>query len=237
MVHEDFDLESLAEYLHLTPAQVSRMVDRGQLPARRVGGQWRFSQAELHHWLEERIGAADEAGLIHVEGALQRADGEFGAATVLIADLLPLEAIAAPLEARTRSSIISAMVALAARTGLLWDPEAMTEAVRARENLHPTALDNGVALLHPRRPMPSILAEPLLALGRLHKGLPFGGPRGEPTDVFVLVGSGDDRGHLRTLARLSRLLGVAGFLEGLRELSEPTAIRAFIASMESQIPA
>ncbi len=34
----------------------------------------------------------------------------------------------------------------------------MAEAVRSREQMQPTALENGVALLHPRRPMAKILA-------------------------------------------------------------------------------
>ena len=50
----------------------------------------------------------------------------------------------------------------------------MADAVRAREDMMPTALDIGVALLHPRRPLASILDRPLLALGRTDRGIPFG---------------------------------------------------------------
>ena len=46
---EDLDVPKLAEYLHLTPEQVKKMAVRGRLPGRRVGGQWRFSEAEIHH--------------------------------------------------------------------------------------------------------------------------------------------------------------------------------------------
>ena len=81
----------------------------------------------------------------------------------------------------------------------------MVEAVRAREELHPTALDSGVALLHPRRPMPSILGGPILAMARTERGIPFGGRHGADTDLFFLICSIDDRDHLQTLARLSRL--------------------------------
>jgi len=35
---DDFDLDSLAAYLHLSTAQVARMADRGQIPGRRVSG-------------------------------------------------------------------------------------------------------------------------------------------------------------------------------------------------------
>ena len=49
----------------------------------------------------------------------------------------------------------------------------MVEAVRAREEMHSTALDNGVALLHPRRPTVTDLAEAVLALGISPGGIPF----------------------------------------------------------------
>ena len=70
MAEESFDIDSLAVYLHLTPEQVRKMADRDRLPGRRVGGQWRFSKAEIHHWFEDRIGASNENELIEVEKVL-----------------------------------------------------------------------------------------------------------------------------------------------------------------------
>lgn len=234
MPQTDFDIDTLAAYLHLAPAQVCKLADRGKLPGRKVAGQWRFSQAEIHHWLESRIGLSDEADLIHVEGVLQRAAGAAQQADISIAELLPQDAIAVPLLARTRNSVITSMVDLAANTGWLWDPKAMTEAVRVREDMHPTALENGVALLHPRRPMAKILAQPFLALGRTDSGIPFGA--GVPlTDVFFLICSTEDRGHLRVLARLSRVLTVPGFLDGLRYAPDAAAAHEWIAEREKRL--
>ncbi len=155
--------------------------------------------------------------------------------TISLAELLPAAAIAIPLEARTKNSVITGMVQLATATGLLWDDVKMAEAVRARENLHPTALDSGVALLHPRRPLASILAEPFLALGVTVHGIPFGGGR-SLTDVFFLICSVDDRGHLRVLARLSRLLGHTGFLSALRGVVDARDVRPLIQEYERQLP-
>lgn len=234
MASSDFDIDSLANYLHLTPAQVSKMAERGRLPGRKIGGQWRFSEAEIHHWLEDRIGVSDAEQLEQVETVLDRRAGEFRE-VVCIADLLPIESVAIPLVARTQPSVIDKMTRLAANSGLLWDPEKMAAAVRERENLHPTALDIGVALLHPRRPLPGILAEPLLALGRTHQGIPFGGARGDLTDVFFLICSTDDQVHLRTLARLSRLLSTDGFLAGIREAADPAEALARISRVEADV--
>jgi PTS system nitrogen regulatory IIA component len=234
MASRDFDVDSLAAYLHLSPQQVARMADRGKLPGRKISGQWRFAEAEVHHWLEDRIGLSDEGELVQMESVLDRRRGE-QAEVVSLAKMLPLDAIAVPLQARTRGSVIGEMAQLAARTGLLWDPERMAEAVRERESLHPTALDIGVALLHPRRPMPNILAEPFLALGRTYQGVPFGGVRGGLTDLFFLILSTDDRGHLRTLARLSRLLGDSTTLDGLRCCENPASTRDWIALREAEL--
>ncbi|MBI2826949.1 MAG: PTS sugar transporter subunit IIA [Planctomycetia bacterium] len=235
MPDEDFDVDRLAAYLHLAPAQVAKLAERGNLPGRKVAGAWRFSPAEIHHWLEERIGLSDAEELVRVENALQRAR-EAAEPVISIAAMLPVAAIEIPLPARTRNSAITSMVEIAARTGWLWDPAKMAEAVRSREDLYPTALETGVALLHPRRPLAGILDRPLLALGRSDQGIPFASRRGLLTDVFFLICSVDDAGHLRTLARLSRLLAAPGFLDQLRAAATPQEAHALIVAQEGAIP-
>jgi len=214
---EDLDIPQLAEYLHVTPDQVTKMVTRGNLPGRKVGGQWRFNEAEIHHWLEERIGLSDPNELDEVRRVLHRSSD---APTRQLSELCTVDLIANPLSARTRGSVIRGMSDLASTTGMLWDAPAMAQAVAEREKLHPTALDNGVALLHPRRPQTSILADSVLALGICQAGLPFSN-RGQLTDIFFLICSYDDSSHLRILAKLSRLVSDDAFLDGLRSSDSP----------------
>lgn len=231
---EDFDLASLATYLHLSPQQVQKLAERGKIPGRKVAGQWRFSRAEIHHWLERRIGlATEDDDLVEMEAQLREQAPTSG--DVNIVSLLPREAIEVPLAARTRNAVIRRMVEVAARTGWLWDVDAMTEVVLAREEMHPTALENGVALLHPRRPLSRILEQPFLAFGRTASGIPFGSQSGTLTDCFFLICSVEDRGHLRTLARLSRILAVPEFLPQLRGLEDPVEIRKLIAQTEARL--
>jgi len=234
MPYSDFDLPALARYLHFAPQQVAKLADRGQLPGRKVGGEWRFAKADIHHWLESRIGLSDEEELLEVEGVLNRSAPIQYEQDISIAEMLPLEAIAIPLPARTRSSVIDSMVELAAQTGWLWDPQAMAEAVRSREEMHSTALANGVALLHPRRPLPKILAQAFVALGVTSTGIPFGADV-PMTDVFFLLASTEDRGHLRTLARLSRILTTPAFIESLRTAPDAKAARQLFIDMEEKM--
>ena len=71
MSEDDFDKSTLATFLHLTPAQIEKMANRGRLPGRRVGGEWRFSRIEIHHWFEDRIGLSDQIELEQVEKELE----------------------------------------------------------------------------------------------------------------------------------------------------------------------
>jgi PTS system nitrogen regulatory IIA component len=232
---DDFDLDSLAAYLHLDPAKVRRMADRGKIPGRRVGGAWRFSRAEIHHWLEERILDSDADERARLETVLERDAGADEAEEATLDALLPVEAVAVPLAARTRASVISSMVELAAGTGWLWDPDRMIDAVRQREDLFPTAVEGGVALLHPRRPLGNILGRPFLAFGRTEAGIPFGDPSGGLTDLFFLILSVDDPGHLRALARLGRILGAPGLLDDLRDAEGPEETRRILVEREQRL--
>jgi PTS system nitrogen regulatory IIA component len=230
------NLPQLSRYLHLPEEQVRKLVDRGSIPSRRVNGNYLFSKDEVHRWLEARIGVSDDKELYRIEQTLDATvpAGEIEQ-PVWISSLIPSGAIAVPLQSRTKDSVIRSMVQLAENTGLLWDSAEMTEAVKQREELHTTALDNGVALLHSRRPLPGILGDTFITMGIVPSGLHFGGGFDSMTDVFFLICSLDDRVHLRILTRLSRILTVPNFLDTLRTLGNESEIRHWILRTESDL--
>jgi PTS system nitrogen regulatory IIA component len=235
MASKDFDIDQLAAYLHVTPDQVTKMASRGKLPGRKVNGQWRFSESEIHHWLEEQIGVSDAAELEKVEKILERNWDTTIDDRSTLSEFMMVEAIEIPLHARTRGSVIREMSRLAASTGLLWDADTMAEAVQAREALHPTALENGVALLHPRRPQTSILSDSLVALGISPQPIPFGNAAGHLTDVFFLICSTDDQVHLRILARLARIVSDEVFMTMLRSTTSPSEALELIRTTEEEL--
>lgn len=217
----------------MMPEQISKLLERGQLPARRIAGQWRFSRAEINLWLEERIGISSDEELAAMETNLERVDTS-GTGEVSIEKLLTTDAIAVPLLGSSRTKIVTAMCELAASTGKLWDPEKMAQAVLQREAMHPTVLDIGVALLHPRRPQSNILAEAVIALGITRSGIPFGGRSGL-ADVFFLICATSDHEHLRILARLSRMIHEPDWMIQLRAAKSVAAVHSLIASRDAEL--
>ena len=47
-------LEQAAALLQVDAAEVAALADAGELPGRRIGGDWRFPRAALLEWLAAR---------------------------------------------------------------------------------------------------------------------------------------------------------------------------------------
>jgi PTS system nitrogen regulatory IIA component len=229
MTNEMMDMEQLAAYLQRDIREVGKLASRGHLPGHKVGGQWRFARAEINHWIETQLPAYTEQQLATLDSAGD-GDGE-----PLLAGLLSEASVAVPLPASTRASVLKELVNLAEQSWQVYDPEAVLEAIRTREEMGSTALPSGVAIPHPRRPLPAALGESVLAYGRTASPLPFGAPMGGLTDIFFLVCCRDDRTHLRVLARLTRLLMRPEFLDELRAAETPGETWDKIAAAERQL--
>ena len=134
-----------------------------------------------------------------------------------VSSLLAVETVQVPLKARTKRSVFECLVEVAGRTWKIWEPSAVLKAVQEREELMSTAFDQGMAIPHPRHPLPDSLEDSVLAFGRTLGGIPCGAPNNSLTDLFFLVVCRDSRTHLHVLARLGRMFQRPDFLQQLRE--------------------
>jgi PTS system nitrogen regulatory IIA component len=212
MGNDMMDLTQLAAYLHRDAREVSKLASRGRLPGHKVGGEWRFARAEIDQWLEGQLPGYTDKQLT----ALETRGHVEAEQEALVTQLLRPESMAVPLPARSRSSVLRELVALAGQTFHVYDPDAILEAIQQREELASTALPTGVAIPHPRRALAKALGDSVMAYGRTVSGIPFNEPSGTLTDIFFLICCQDDRTHLQVLARLSRLLLRPGFVDSLR---------------------
>jgi PTS system nitrogen regulatory IIA component len=223
------DIDALAAYLRRDVREVGKLANRGHLPGRKVAGEWRFARAEINHWLETQLAGYTEDELAGLEEA-HRAGEE-----PLLAGLLSPDTVAVPLPASTRASVLKELVNLAERSWQVYDPDALHEAIKAREEMASTALPSGVAIPHPHRPLTQALGEAVVAFGRTGRDIPFGSARGGMTDLFFLVACRDDRTHLRVMARLARLFLRPGFLEALRAAEDAADAHEVIVAAEREL--
>lgn len=53
MTDEILTLKEVAEYLKLAEKTAYRLAADGKLPGFKVGGSWRFKQADIESWIED----------------------------------------------------------------------------------------------------------------------------------------------------------------------------------------
>jgi PTS system nitrogen regulatory IIA component len=230
MSNDTMTIDQVASYLQRDAREVNKLASRGYLPGHKVGGAWRFHRAEINHWIETQMHAYTEEELTALETGGYSTEPD-----VLISNMLSVDCISVPLPATTRVSVLRELVKAAEQSWNVYDPAAIFEAVKQREDLASTALPSGVAIPHTHRPLPAILGEHVLAYGRTVNGIPFGGERGALTDIFFLVCCRDDRTHLQVLARLSRLMLRPGFVDDLRAAETPADTWKVIATAERDL--
>jgi PTS system nitrogen regulatory IIA component len=213
MSHAFISIDELADRLGRDRREVEKLVNRGRIPGRKVGGVWQFHPTEIRHWLEQEMRDYSEPELAALEEA-QRPEGSSEETPVI--SRMSRETVQVPLPGRTKRSILESLVEVAGRTWQIWEPARVLGAVLEREEIHSTGFENGVAIPHPRNPLPDALGQSVIAFGRTLSGIPFGAPRRQLSDLFFLVVCRDSRTHLSVLARLGRMMQSAGFLDALR---------------------
>ncbi len=233
MDNEIMDLDQLASYLQRDARELHKLANRGHLPGMKVAGEWRFASAEIHYWLETQLPDYTDAQLTALETGANRGadDGQ-----PLLASLLSEAAMAVPLAAGTKSSVLRELVTLAEQTWQVYDPVALLAAIQQREAQGSTALEGGVALPHPHRPLAdTIQGEALIAYARTPRGIPFGAADGGLSDIFFLVCCRDRATHVRVLARLARLLLRPGFVDQLRAAETVHATHEALVQAEREL--
>lgn len=62
MSDEILTLPEVAQLLKVAEKTVYSMAQKGQLPAFKVGGQWRFKRVDIDQWIEQRKAASRDDG-------------------------------------------------------------------------------------------------------------------------------------------------------------------------------
>jgi len=232
MSRDWFSLDELARQLGRDRREIEKLVQRGRIPGRKMAGEWQFHPTEITHWLEQEMREYTDRELAVLEQTHRST--EFTDPHP-VAALLRRETVQVPLEARTKRSVLESLVELAGRTWEVWQPAALLAAIQERETVLSTAFENGVALPHPRNPLPDALGQSVIAFGRTASGIPFGAPHRALTDLFFLVVCRDSRTHLHVLARLGRMLQTPGFVDGLRAIENSDDAYEYIREADHQI--
>lgn len=231
MPYEQMNEQQVSAYLHMDLREVQKLASRGKLPCRKVGGRMQFSKGDIDHWVELRMHELDHWELARIERGVSRHHG-FDETALLVWSLIPHNGLAVPLAAKTRDAAIRALADLADKAELVYNRDNLVMEIRNREDTCSTAMIPGVALPHPRHPLPYDIAESFVVVGLTPSGIPFGAADGSLTRLFFLICCKDDRTHLHVLARIAQILQQPGAITEMTFTDDAEALGDIILKYE-----
>jgi excisionase family DNA binding protein len=235
MPYRTFGIDEVARYLHLSHADLERLVKDRDIPFERHGKRLVFRKVEIDAWASQRILGLEGRGLAEYHQKSSRDAQQIVPHEAIMPERIQPEFIGPALTAKTKASVLRQMVALAEKTGRVCDPSALLQGLEAREELCSTGVPGGLALLHSRNPESYLFEAAFLTLGRTIQPIPFGAPDGQPTNLFFLIGCPDDRMHLHTLARLCLMAQKTDLLVDLRQAPDADAMCHCIITAEQAV--
>jgi nitrogen PTS system EIIA component len=234
MPYRTFGVDEVARYLHLSRADVDRLVKDQDIPFERHGPRLVFRKVDIDAWASPRILGLESKRLAEYHQKTSHGTQQL-VADAIMPERIQAEFIGPALTAKTKASVLRQMTALAGKTGRVADPQVLLQGLEEREELCSTGIPGGLALLHSRNPESYLFEAPFLALGRTIQQIPFGAPDGRPTDLFFLIGCPDDRMHLHTLARLCLMAQKTDLLAELRQAQDAEAMCECILAAEQAV--
>jgi len=229
------NLEGVANYLHLTTADIERRVKDREIPFEKRGGRIVFRKVEIDEWASQRILGLPGQRLAVYHQKSTRNTRSLLPQESMLPNLLQSGAVASAMTSKTKASVLRDLVAVAEKTGNLDDPKILLASLEAREELCSTAVPGGFALPHPRSHEPYLFETSFIVVGRPVQEIHYGAPDGQPTHLFFLICCQNDRLHLHTLARLCLLAQKTKLLDQLREAPDAENMRNLIIAAEQEI--
>jgi len=188
------NVREVSKLLKVSEKRVYDWIKRGILRADRVNDQYRLHRSDLL----ERTSSRE----INIPAHVFEAPRSAGVSVPRLADGLRAGGIFYGLPGDDKPAVMRAIVKSLALPSNS-DRESITQLLLAREALGSTAIGEGIAIPHVRRPILLNSSSPSITLCFLEKPVDFGAFDGQPVFAIFLLISPTARMHLHLLSRLS----------------------------------
>ncbi len=219
-------IEQVAQSLDTPLSTIKRWIRQGRIPVQKSGGGCVFDRQRLEKWAEihnlkfslENGGPAlpDDAQVDNLKPAMQRGGVYYG-----IPGRDASEAIRSAVN-KVPSEIIA-------------DKEVLYRRLLDREALSSTGIGKGVAIPHPRDPLPDVIHRPVITTCFLENSVDFHAVDDQPVFVMFILLNPSVKAHLHVLSRLAFCIRDAGFSAFLKTRPEPDALLSNVADFESRL--
>ena len=141
MPYRTFGADEVARYLHLSRADLDRLVKDQDIPFEKHGERLVFRKVEIDAWASQRILGLEGRPLAEYHQKSSKDARQTLTREAIMPDMIRPEFIDPALPAKTKASVLREMAALAEKTGRVCDPVALRQGLdgagRALLDRHP----------------------------------------------------------------------------------------------------
>ena len=218
-------LNELADYLQVAEKTIMRMISRGEIPAIKIGSQWRFSRSMVDDWILSNMQVLprnDLARLIVDSDDL-----------VPLSRLVQADSVLLDMKPGSKREILEQLVRPLVEKQQIHDARSYLEILLAREAMMTTAI-GPVAFPHARNPRENPAAEPQVIAGICRDGTDYGSLDGSPTYLFLMPFTDSEIVHLKLMAKLAHLFREPGNVEKVLSAESAEHVVGVLISMEQK---
>lgn len=222
-------LKELAEYLRVNERTILRMEKSGKIKGTKIGGQWRFNGSQIDQIFfpasqKESALETDEEG-----GSSILTHPQIG---IPVSRVMSEDRILLNLTSKTGEDAIKELTDTRMLNGLVLDVSDLREKCLQREKVLSTGVGEGIAIPHPRDPIPTLRASAVVIYGYSKDGIDFNAPDGKKVHMFFLVCSQNIELHLHLMGCMARLLKSQEFVEALPKCKKNADVLKLVMEQE-----
>lgn len=234
----DLKIKDVADLLNVSETTIRRWLVDGKIPAYRLNHQYRFNRLEIEDWvMNQRLGKASiSSSHVHAESEEEEAvspAASRGSKQFSLYRAVHKGGVFYNIPGSTKEEVIRAtMKHLAPELNV--DADVISDLLMDRENLQPTALNNGIAIPHTRDFLLNAPFDVLAVVFPTHP-IAYGALDNKPVHTLFFLFANSDKRHLHLLAKIAHLSSQRDTLQFLQTKPSKEQLLEFIKQWESSI--
>ena len=233
----DLKIKDIADLLNVPELTIRRWISDGKIPSYRIDKHDYFCRSEMQNWVVSRLNKAD--GIFpfmrrkEMESlSVKTPSSKSGNKQFSLFRAIHNGDVLHHLKGRNKKEIIQSTMQIVAKK-LEVDAELMTNLLLDRENLMPTALNQGIAVPHTRDFLLPHADAVIVVI--LDEPIDYGALDGKPVHTLFFLFACEDKRHLHLLAKIAHLSSQPQTLQFLQSQPNKNQLLSFIRDWEIQL--
>lgn len=234
----DLKIKDVAELLNVSESTIRRWITEGKIPNYRINQYYFFSRTEIENWvishqLSKTHGSSPFTHKENEESTLQTDVVKGGSKQFSLFRAVHKGDVLHNIPGATKEEVIRATMKIISKK-LHVDADVMTDLLLDREQMMPTALNNGIGVPHTRDSLLNGHQDAVVIVFP-KENLQYGALDGQPVHTLFFLFACADKRHLHLLAKIAHLSSQAQALELFKTKPSKDNLLTYLKMWEGKI--